>query len=111
VPTKEEAARELANKHYEIEPSVTQIFTVCDRPELEVLPTEPIKLLEVNENTIASGIMPLGFDAAPASGIPYPAVIIEVTPDEMKKIQSNELSLPHGWQLGALLPRVPEAVR
>ena len=47
--------------------------------QAEVVRAEPIKLLEVNENTVAAGVMPLYFGPAPASGIPYPSVIVEVT--------------------------------
>jgi hypothetical protein len=49
--------------------------------------------------------MPLHFGPAPASGIPYPSVIVEVTPDEFKKIQSHELKLPEGWEIGEELAR------
>ena len=71
----------------------------------EVRPSEPIKLLEVNENTVPSGIMPLGFGPAPAAGINFSYVIIEVTPDEYRLIQSEELKLPHGWTVGNLIFR------
>ena len=92
-----EIARELANKHYEIESGITQIFRFTDPADAKFDRTKPIKLLEVNENTVASGVMPLYFGPAPASGIPYASVIVEVTPDEYKKIQSNDLKLPAGW--------------
>ena len=49
--------------------------------------------------------MPLYFGPAPASGIPYPSVIVEVTPDEYLKIQSHELKLPAGWDHWEELPR------
>jgi hypothetical protein len=106
--TKEEVLQELARKHYLAEPSITEIYSIHSRPEREAEPGEPIKLLEVNQDTIPSGIMPLGFDAVPASGFPYPSVIIEVTPEEMLKIRARELLLPHGWILGSLLPRSSE---
>ncbi|MDB5310975.1 MAG: hypothetical protein JWO38_5177 [Gemmataceae bacterium] len=105
---KEEARRKLASAHYTFEPGITQIFTICAEPEYEARRGEPIKLLEVNQYTVPSGIMPLGFDPAPASGVPFPSVIVEVTPEEMGKIQRQELSLPNGWTLGPLLPR-PDA--
>jgi hypothetical protein len=98
-------ARELARKHYEVEAGLTQVFLITDRAQAEVVRSEPIKLLEVNANTVASGIMPLHFGPAPGSGIPYPSIIIEVTPDEFDKIQSNEMKLPEGWKIGEELPR------
>lgn len=98
-------ARELARKHYEVEAGLTQVFLITDQARAEGVRSEPIKLLEVNANTVASGIMPLHFGPAPVSGIPYPSIIIEVTPDEFEKIQSNELKLPEGWKIGEELPR------
>jgi hypothetical protein len=99
----EEAAKQLAQRHYRIEPGITEIRTLTSGTIQGV--NEPIKLLEVNTNTIASGIMPLRFDAAPASGIPFPSVIVEVTPDEYEKIKRKELLLPNGWLLGPVVPR------
>lgn len=99
-------ARELARKHYELEAGLTQVFLITDQAQAEGVRSEPIKLLEVNADTVASGIMPLHFGPAPASGIPYPSIIIEVTPDEFDKIQSNEMKLPEGWRIGEELPRL-----
>jgi hypothetical protein len=107
MPTKDEEARELARKHYQVEAGVTLIFRVTATAEVEVRPTEPIKLLEVNENTVPSGIMPLQFGPSPASGLHYPSVILEVTPDEFQQIQDQELMLPHGWRVGDPIPRPP----
>jgi hypothetical protein len=49
--------------------------------------------------------MPIEFGPAPASGIHYPSVIIEVTPDEFEQIKSKQLPLPLGWSLGDSIPR------
>ena len=100
-----EAAKELANRHYELEAGLTQIFRITDKVEAQVIPAYPIKLLEVNENTVESGVMPLHFGPAPASGIPFSSIIIEVTPNEFQKIQSKELKLPEGWEIGEELPK------
>jgi hypothetical protein len=83
---KDEVARRLAEMHYRTEAGITQIFRITQKVEVEITPAEPIKLLEVNKHTIASGILPLGFDPAPANGIPFPSVIVEVTPAEFEKI-------------------------
>ena len=69
------------------------------------MPTTPIKLLEVNADTAPSGVMPLHFGPAPAGGIPYPSVIVEVTPDEFERIRAHELKLPDGWTIGEEYPR------
>ena len=103
--TKEEVLKKLAESHYRIEPGITSIYTLWEKPEYEALASTPVKLLEVNANTVESGVMPLGFDPVPMSGIPYPSVIVEVTPAEFEKIQRKELALPDGWTLGPLVPR------
>ena len=75
---KESAARTLAELHYQFEPGMREIYRLLADDQTEQEPDEPIKLLEVNQDTIPSGIMPLGFDGIPASGN-YPTVIIQIT--------------------------------
>src|SRR4051794_33325515 len=102
---REIVANRLAQRHYQFEPDITEIRTIYAPDPCESFPNVPIKLLEVNANTVPSGILPLRFDAVPASGITYPSVIVEVTPEEYERIKRNELPLPHGWLLGPLLQR------
>jgi hypothetical protein len=102
---KEVAARELARRHFAVEPGMSRIFTIIDGTVNEELPEVPIKLLEVNDATVPFGVMPLYFAPAPATGIPFPSVIVEVTPDEFRQIESNHLHLPTGWSIGAELLR------
>jgi hypothetical protein len=108
VSTKDDAARKLAELHYQIEEGITQIFRMTASPEAEGRPNEPIKLLEVNEFTIPSGVMPLGFGPLPEAGIHYPSVIVEVTPEEFEKIRTAELKLPAGWTVGHLFDKPAE---
>ncbi len=107
VKEKAAVAKEIARKHFEVEAGLTTVFRITDKAENEINRAEPIKLLEVNENTAPSGIMPLHFGPALASGIPFSTVIIEVTPDEFQKIQAHELKLPEGWEIGEELPKPP----
>jgi hypothetical protein len=107
VKEKTRVAKDLAKKHYRSETGLTRIFRLTGTAEVEVRPAEPIKLLEVNDNTFASGVRPLQFGPAPASGVPFPSVIVEVTPEEFTRIQSDELKLPRGWTLGEELPKPP----
>jgi hypothetical protein len=102
---RDEVAKKLAYKHYEIEPGITRIFKLRDKPEFEGLSSTPIKLLEINTDTAPSGIMPLHFGPVPGSGIPYPSVIVEVTPDEFERIQLQELKLPDGWTIDTEYPK------
>jgi hypothetical protein len=111
MPDKDEVARILAQKHREIETGITQILRFQDRVEVEVLPAEPIKLLEVNTDTVPSGVMPIQFGAAPGFGIPYSTVILEVTPDEFEKIRAKELKLPSGWLDFYEIPSETEPVK
>jgi len=105
---KAEVARSLARKHYEAEDGLQRVFRLTVSAEVEMRPVEPIKLLQVNTNTVPSGILPVSFGPAPASGIPYSSVIVEVSPEEFAKIQTRELTLPKGWLLGEEMPRPPD---
>lgn len=100
------AARELAQKHYEVETGLVQVFHMKSSVEIESAPLDPIKLLEVNENSTPTGVMPLYFGPIPTrSGISFPTIILEVTPDEFKRIETHELKLPDGWLHSELIPR------
>src|SRR4051812_30968789 len=94
MPAKDEVAKKLAAAHYSIEPGIIRIFQLPEDADAEALPSTPIKLLEVNEHTSPSAVMPLHFRAAPASGIPYSSVIVEVTPEEFEQIRTSVLPLP-----------------
>jgi hypothetical protein len=106
APSKNVAAQQLAARHYAVETGITRIFRVNSGAEVESRATEPIKLLEVSTTTPSTGIMPLGFGPSPSSGVPYPSVIIEVSPEEFERIKSHDLELPDGWTIGDELPRV-----
>ena len=105
MPTKDEVAIELARKHYDIETGLTSVFRIRATADAEALPGEPIKLLEVNDNSVASGIMPIHFGPNPGAGITFPTVVVEVTPEELEQLRTNRLQLPAGWQIGPLIPR------
>src|SRR4051794_26208990 len=107
MPNRLDESRKPAEAHYREEPGITQIYRITGGAEAEVRPNEPINLLEVNENTIPSGIMPLGFGPTSAHGFRYPSIIVEVTPEEFERIQSQELVLPGGWEVGDLVEKPP----
>lgn len=94
---KDVVAQSLARFHYSTQPEITEIFRL-NAPHSEEWLAEPIKLLEVNPDTVPTGIMPLTFPPIPASGC-YPSVVVEVTPDEFAKVRSGELPLPNGWKI------------
>ena len=105
MTTKQDQARRLAALHYGLDTAINSIYRILTSHEVEDQPTEPIKLLEVNADTIPSGILPIGFGPVPASGITYPSTVVEVTPAEFDQLKAGNLPLPTGWQLGELLPR------
>lgn len=97
--SKDQVARELAEGHAEIEPSISKVIRICGDDEGD--DSEPIKLLQVNSETIPEGIIPIGF--GPNEEVPFPLDIVEVTPEEFERILSKELPLPKGWTLGQTL--------
>ncbi len=105
---KNAAARALAAKHFELENGIIHIFRVQSEAESAGAKSEPIKLLEVNENTVPTGIMPLHF--GPTEAFQYSSVIIEITPIEFERIKSDKLKLPMGWAIGEEFPRPGNAV-
>ena len=108
--SKDAVAQRLAEAHYAIEPGIELIIELLGSPVQESDPKEPVKLLEVNQNTTESGIQPLFFGPHAASGIFYPSVIIEVTPGEYEQIQREPAMLPNGWRLGREFIKTAPAV-
>lgn len=100
MPDKEQVARLLADAHREAEPGIVRIVRLVSRQEGE--PREPVKLLEVNPATSPSGVMPIAFAPDPPS-VPFPSVVVEVTPDEYARIAGGQLPLPNNWSLGTTL--------
>jgi len=94
--SKDEAAQDLATWHFGVEPELARVVRIMADNEDE--PGEPIKLLEINAATVATGsVEPFAF--APSASVPFPTTIAEVTPEEFERIKRNELQLPHGWSL------------
>lgn len=92
-------ARRLAESHFRVDPSIRQVIRLLS-PMGEDSASEPIKLLEVNEETSMSGVVPVFFGSHAASGIYFPSVIVEVCPEEFERILGGQLPLPNGWTLG-----------
>jgi hypothetical protein len=97
---KDQMAKVLAEAHRMMEPSISCIVRIL--AEREDDDREPVKLLEVNPETPASGILPIAFIADPPR-VPYPSVVVEVTEAEFEQINAGTLRLPVGWRLGNLL--------
>jgi len=99
IAPREYAAAAIAKAHVEAEPGIKAIYRV-ESLRHEHDEREPIKLLEVNENTVERGIEPISFAPQLDGGIPFPLVIIDVTPREFRLLRQRKLSLPRGWRLG-----------
>lgn len=96
MTNKEQAAKQLTDHHFAIEPDLHFIFRIVN--DNEASPNEPIKLLEVNAATVASGSVEV-FNFGPSKEIPFPVQIAEVTPDEYERFKSNPNVFPEGWDI------------
>jgi hypothetical protein len=107
MPTKDEVVTSLAAQHFRVEPDLSRVVRIVS-PD-ENAPDEPIKLLEVNAATVATGSVE-AFGFAPTPAVPFATLIAEVTPEEYARIEREELLLPEGWSLvnAQQIPR-PEA--
>jgi hypothetical protein len=101
--TKDEQAHTVATSHYIQEPVIVEILRILSPDEES--DREPVKLLEVNPDTVPAGIVPVRFWPHPHSGAPYSTVIVEVTPEEYEEIKIGNLPLRDGWTLGAPITR------
>jgi hypothetical protein len=95
---KDEVALKLAQAHFTIEPGISRIFRLVS--DAEASDDEPIKLLEVNEDTTEAGIVPVRFGPNKQAGIPYTSIIVEIVPSEYMSLRQGDLTLPKGWRLG-----------
>jgi hypothetical protein len=109
IPTKEEVAFRLAQSHYVVEPGITQIYRLVKEDHEEEQTDEPVKLLEVSEDSLPVGIRPVYFRPHPPSGIVYSTAIVEVTPAEFDRLgrDNGGLQLPIGWRLAYSVERAP----
>ena len=106
--SKDDVARNLIHCHFRIEPDLSLIYRV--RSEREDDPDEPIKLIEVNDYTLATGMVD-AFRFARTKEFPFPTVIAEITPGEHQQLRAGKLPLPRGWSLdGADVYERPQEV-
>ncbi len=94
--SKDAVATELIRAHFDVEPHLTEVWRIFG--DNEASPTEPIKLLEVNVATVATGsITPSSF--TPTHDVPFPTIIVELTPQEFEAVKQDPSKLPRGWSL------------
>lgn len=105
--TKEEAAAEIAEFTYQVDEGTRAIYRAFAADE--DAPDEPLKLLKVNANTPAAGVMPLHFPPQTSEGTDFAYELVVITPDEFDDLRIGRLSLPDGWQLGQKI-EAPQAL-
>src|SRR5689334_15303727 len=81
-PSKEAVADKLAQSHLDLDRGLQQVIRLLAAEEEEAREGEPIKLLEINKDTVRAGIVPVYFGTHPSSGIFYPSVVVEIAPEE-----------------------------
>jgi hypothetical protein len=94
MKTVPEVAEELAKAHVEDDPKTTQVYFV------EGVKDE-VRLVEVTGslgNTGPGEVLPVRFNAQPEEGVPYPSVVVLLSPVEWKAVEKDELKLPPGWE-------------
>lgn len=94
--SKETVAQRLVTRHFRLDSGLRKVYRFLN--ENEDKPEEPIKLLEVTQETFATGRVDT-FTFAASGDIPYPISIATITPEEMRSIQQGQISLPKGWKL------------
>lgn len=88
----EKLVASIVQEHFEIEDELEQIIWLKKGPAGE------IRLLEVNRNTAATGMVEV-FGFVPSAEIPYPLRIAEITPEEWEYVKNGKISLPEVWSL------------
>lgn len=95
MKTKDQLAKELIEAHFELEEGISIVYRMLSAHE--DAPDEPIKLLEVNDNTVPTARVEAFLFSGNAE---FPATVIaEVTPAEFEQIKSGLIPLPTGWSL------------
>jgi len=92
---KDKIAAQLIQWHFEVESGLQDVYRIINANEND--PKEPIKLIEVNVETVSTGRLE-AFGFAPTREIPYPTLIAEVTPNEFEELcRFNRF--PAGWEI------------
>lgn len=87
-----ESALELVSAHREAEPNLVRVVFYPDPHEREV------RLLEVIEGSLHVGeALPCRFSRDASGAVPYPVVIVELSPAEFELLELGKLALPEGW--------------
>lgn len=87
-----EVAKHLAMAHKRADPEIQQIYMIEDSAGAEV------RLLEVSGSVGFTGsVMPFRFAPRPDLDVPYPSVMVLLSPEEKELLDRKELELPAAW--------------
>lgn len=85
-----DVAKELAEAHRQEDPETREVYLADGQDE--------VRLVEVSGSLESSGeVLPFRFQARPDQGVPYPSVIVLLSPEEWDALRAGKLSLPPGW--------------
>lgn len=87
--SKIDTAMALAKAHFSMEPDLRRVFLLGPHDDNDL--REPIKLLEVVEGTIETDFEPVAFAANPGRGVPYPSLILEISPRQFEEIENRKV--------------------
>lgn len=94
MKTVPQVAAELAQAHVEDDPNTTKVYFV------EGVADE-VRLVEVSGSLGNGGpgeVLPVRFEAQPDEGVPYPSVVVLLSPSEWDAVENDQLKLPPGWE-------------
>ena len=87
-------AKRLAAAHRRADKKTTTIKLFPNASE------NVIQLLEVSSAAPTTGeILPFRFPADIEHGVDYPSIVVLLSPEEWKLVESGSLTLPSGWNL------------
>lgn len=96
-----EVAKSLAMAHKRADPDIQQVYLIEDPAGAEV------RLLEVSGSVGFTGaVMPFRFAARPDLDVPYPSVVVLLSPEEKELLDRKELELPAAWGPSPTLVRI-----
>ena len=94
-----DVAKELAAAHRNEDPDTLEIYVADAEDE--------VRLVEVSNTVKSSGeVLPFRFMARPDLGVPYPSVVVLLSPEEWDSIHRGKLSLPSGWGEPSALKKI-----
>ena len=93
----DDVAHELAAAHRREDPETREVYFLRAKDE--------VRLVEVSGSAHSGGeVLPFGFAARRDLGVPYPSVVVLLSPEDWERVRRGELDLPEGWDVAKLEP-------